>query len=544
MVEPHDRGSVTTSLRLLQLEANQDDADRIVSTITDGGIACQALRVDQAEAFIKALKRKKFDVILADYSLPGFDGFTALSLARQICPDIPFIFVSTTLGKDLALDAVRRGATDYILKQRLGRLVPSIHRALRELEDRLERKRVEQALRQSEKQLRQAQKLEAVGRLAGGLAHDFNNLLTVIMGHGQGLLAEIPPDDPIRSRIEEMQQAGDRAATLIRQLLTFSRQQPSKPKVLALNPLITNFETMIRRLIGEDLDLSIVLSPQDLQIKADPAQIEQVLMNLVVNARDAMPKGGQLVIHTSLIELTHTPMYYARPFTLGPFVKLCVADTGRGMAPEVLSHIFEPFFTSRHDGRGTGLGLSTVYGIVTQSGGGIDVSSQVGKGSAFDVYFPSIQSRIVPAPPNETFNCSLRGHETILLVEDDHSVRELVRDGLRTLGYRVIESRNGLEACLIASQQIGNLHLLVTDVVMPGMSGTELAQHLRILKPDLKLLFMSGYADDIGIGSSDPASDYLQKPFTPELLGQRIRQLLEQTSNSQTQAPVHELAPQ
>jgi two-component system cell cycle sensor histidine kinase/response regulator CckA len=535
---------VTTPLRLLQLEANQDDADRIVAALTDGDIACQTVRVDQADAFIKALKRKKFDIILADYSLPGFDGFTALSLARQICPDIPFIFVSTTLGKDLALDAVRRGATDYILKQRLGRLVPSIHRALRELEDRLERKRVEQALRQSEKQLRQAQKLEAVGRLAGGLAHDFNNLLTVIMGHGQGLLAEIPPDDPLRSRIEEMQQAGDRAATLIRQLLTFSRQQPSKPKVLALNPLITNFETMMRRLIGEDLELTIALSPQDLQIKADPAQIEQVLMNLVVNAREAMPKGGQLVIHTSLVELTHTPMYYARPFALGAFVKLSVADTGRGMAPDVLSHMFEPFYTSRRDGKGTGLGLSTVYGIVTQNGGGIDVTSQVGKGTTFDVYFPSMPSRIVHPQPNEPFSCSLRGHETILLVEDDQSVREMVRDGLRTLGYRVIESRNGLEACLIASQQIGNIHLVITDVVMPGMSGTELAQHLRILKPDLKLLFMSGYADDIGIGSSDPSSDYLQKPFTPELLGQRIRRLVEHTANSQTQPPAHELAPQ
>ncbi|MGA6827580.1 response regulator [Nitrospira sp. NS4] len=533
---------MTASLRLLQLEANPDDADHIVSILTEGGIACQAVRVDRPDTFLKALKRKKFDAILADYSIPGFDGLTALTLARQICPDIPFLFVTTTLGKDLAIDAVKRGATDYILKQRLGRLVPSIHRALRELEDRLERKRVEQALRQSEKQLRQAQKLEAVGRLAGGLAHDFNNLLTVIMGHGQGLLGELHPDDPVRGRIQEIHQAGDRAAALIRQLLTFSRQQPSKPKVLSLNPLITNFETMMRRLIGEDLDLTIALSPQDLQIRADPAQIEQVLMNLVVNARDAMPKGGQLVIHTALVELAHTPMYYARALTLGPYVRLSVADTGRGMAPEVLAHIFEPFFTSRHDGRGTGLGLSMVYGIVTQSGGGIDVSSQVGQGSRFDVYFPSMQSRIVQPPPHEPFHSSIRGHETLLLVEDDQSVRELVRDGLRTLGYRVIESRNGLEACLIASQQIGNIQMLITDVVMPGMSGTELAQHLRILKPDLKLLFISGYADDIGIGSSDPSSDYLQKPFTPELIAQRIRQLLDHTAETRQSSPVHELS--
>ena len=264
---------MTTTLRLLQLEDDPVDAELILSTLNEGGIPCESRRVDRRETFITALKEHPFDLILADYSLPGFDGITALALARQLRPDVPFIFVSGTLGEELAIDAMHRGATDYILKQRLGRLVPSLQRAIRELEERQQRARVEEALRQSEKQLRQAQKMEAVGRLAGGLAHDFNNLLTVIMGHAQVLLADMGTTSPFRSKIEEMQKAGDRAATLIRQLLTFSRKQPSTPKVLSVNPLITNFESMMRRLIGEDLELTLKLSKQDLRITADPAQI-------------------------------------------------------------------------------------------------------------------------------------------------------------------------------------------------------------------------------------------------------------------------------
>ncbi len=528
---------MTTPLRLLQLEDNPVDAELILATLNEGGIPCETCRVDRRDAFVDALKAGKIDLILADYSLPGFDGITALSLAQQLRPDIPFIFVSGTLGEELAIDAMHRGATDYILKQRLGRLVPSLQRAIRELQERQERARVEEALRQSEKQLRQAQKMEAVGRLAGGLAHDFNNLLTVIMGHAQVLLNEMATEHPFRAKVEEMQKAGDRAATLIRQLLTFSRKQPSTPKVLSVNPLITNFETMMRRLIGEDLELTLALAPQDLRINADPAQVEQVLMNLVVNARDAMPKGGRLRIETTQVELTRTPMYHVQLPALGTFVKLSVSDTGSGMSTDTLTHIFEPFFTTKEEGKGTGLGLSTVFGIVTQSGGGLDVTSRIGQGSRFDVYFPSVRSHPDPTTPDQAPRSSNRGRETILLVEDDASVRDLVRDELKKLGYRVLESKNGLEACLVATQQIGNYQLLLTDVVMPGMSGTELAQHLRILKPDLRILFISGYADDVGIGATDQLSDYLQKPFTPEALSQRIRQLLDLAPLPQNGSP-------
>lgn len=531
---------MTTPLRLLHLEDNPVDAELILATLNDGGIPCEADRVDRRETFVAALKEGRIDLILADYSLPGFDGITALALARQLRPEIPFIFVSGTLGEELAIDAMHRGATDYILKQRLGRLVPSLQRAIREMQERQERARVEEALRQSEKQLRQAQKMEAVGRLAGGLAHDFNNLLTVIMGHAQVLLGDMAADHPYRAKIEEMQKAGDRAATLIRQLLTFSRKQPSTPKVLSINPLITNFETMMHRLIGEDLELTLKLASQDLRITADPAQIEQVLMNLVVNARDAMPKGGKLTIETALVELNRMPMYHVQPPALGTFVRLSVADTGSGMPADVLSHIFEPFFTTKEEGKGTGLGLSTVFGIVTQHGGGIDVTSRVGQGSRFDVYLPCAESSPDQTLSGESLRVSHRGHETVLLVEDDIAVRELVRDELKKLGYRVLESKNGLEACLVATRQVGHVQLLLTDVVMPGMSGTELAQHLRILKPDLRILFMSGYADDVGIGGHDQISDYLQKPFTPEVLAQRIRRLLDVVPRQQAGSPRHE----
>ncbi len=523
-----------TPLRLLHLEDNPVDAELITATLMDGNIPCQSQLVDTRQAFVAALKEGRMDLILADYSIPGFDGMTALILARQHCPDVPFLFVSATIGEELAIDAMHQGATDYVLKQRLGRLVPSVQRALRELDERAERKRAEEALRQSEKQFRQSQKMEAVGRLAGGIAHDFNNLLTIIMGYSQVLLTELGPQHPLRGKIEETLKAGERAATLIRQLLTFSRKQSLDPKILSLNTAVTSLESLLRRLIGEDIQLVSKLDPTNGRLRADQAQLEQVLVNLVVNARDAMPKGGTLTIETAQVELTRSPVYHLTPLPPGPYVRLAVSDTGCGMDRMTQSHIFEPFFTTKGEGKGSGLGLSTVFGIVTQSGGAIDVTSRVGHGTRFDLYFPSVESDILTTAPTQPLGQPQRGTETILLVEDEPSVRTLVRDELRKLGYRVVEAKNGVEACLLATQQAASLQLLLTDVVMPGMGGRELAQHLTVIKPDLRTLFISGYMDDVGImaGQEEGTSSFLQKPFTPEVLGRAVRNLIDASTPS------------
>ena len=517
-----------TSLRLLHLEDDPIDAELITTTLLEGGIPCQSQLVDTRQAFVAALKECRMDLILADYSIPGFDGMTALILARQHCPDVPFLFVSATIGEELAIDAMHQGATDYVLKQRLGRLVPSVQRALRELDDRAERKRAEEALRQSEKQFRQSQKMEAVGRLAGGIAHDFNNLLTVIMGYSQVLLTELGPQHPLRGKIEETLKAGERAATLIRQLLTFSSKQSLDPRILSLNTAVTSLESLLRRLIGEDIHLVSTLDPTNGRLRADQSQLEQVLANLVVNARDAMPKGGTLTIETAQVELTRSPVYHLTPLRPGSYVRLAVSDTGCGMDRKTQAHIFEPFFTTKGEGKGSGLGLSTVFGIVTQCGGAIDVTSRVGHGTRFDLYFPSVESDILTTSPTQPLGEPQRGTETILLVEDEPSVRTLVRDELRKLGYRVVEAKNGVEACLLATQQAGSFQLLLTDVVMPGMGGRELAQHLSVIKPDLRTLFISGYMDDIGImaGQEEVTSSFLQKPFTPEVLAHAVRNLL------------------
>jgi len=525
---------VQTSIRLLHLEDSPTDAELIATMLREGGIPCEAHRVDTRAEFLDALRQGGFDIIVADFSVPGFDGAAALTLAHKLRPEVPFIFVSGTLVEEFAIDMMQRGATDYIFKHRLGRLVPSVQRTLRELEERMERKRAEQALRVSEKQFRQAQKMEAVGRLAGGLAHDFNNLLTVIMGHSQVLLGELPTESRVRTKVEEMQKAGERAATLIRQLLAFSRKQALEPKVLCLNTVVLNLESMLSRLIGEDIQLAIRPDSKPGHVKADPGQLEQVIMNLVINARDAMPNGGLLAIETSEVYLTRTPMHHLQPLPAGSYLKLTVTDTGCGMDTETLSHLFEPFFTTKEESKGTGLGLSTVFGIVTKSGGGIDVWSQVGHGTTFDIFLPRINPEAPAGQDCDHHREVRRGSERILVVEDEQLVRDLVRDELTKIGYHIVEATNGIEACLVATQESGQFDLLLTDVVMPAMNGRELASRLHMIYPNLKVLFMSGYLDDVSvnIGLEQHQTAFLQKPFTPDILANAIRQLLDTPTRS------------
>lgn len=379
-----------------------------------------------------------------------------------------------------------------------------------------------------EEQLRQSQKMEAVGRLAGGIAHDFNNLLTVMKGYSELMLDELDTADPLRAEVDEIKKAADRAAALTRQLLAFSRQQVLAPKVLDLNSVVGNMDKLLRRLLGEDVDLFTVLEPGLARVKADPGQIEQVIMNLAVNARDAMPNCGKLTIETANVDLDDNYIRDHASVKPGPYVMIAVTDTGTGMTDKVKSRIFEPFFTTKEIGKGTGLGLSTVYGIIKQSGGYIWVYSEVGIGSTFKVYLPAVDAPAeLPACPIQ--RPAGRGSETVLLVEDEDGVRALMRQVLHKHGYNVLESRHGGEALLMCERHSGKIDLLLTDVVLEQMSGRELAERLIRIRPEMKVLYVSGYADDAivhhGVLNADVA--FLQKPFTTEALARKIRYVLD-----------------
>ncbi|HSF66084.1 MAG TPA: PAS domain S-box protein [Nitrospiraceae bacterium] len=393
-----------------------------------------------------------------------------------------------------------------------------------------ERARTEGVLRETEAQLRQAQKMEAVGRLAGGMAHDFNNLLTVIRGYSELLLGRLGPADPTRKDIEEVKKAADRASGLTRQLLAFSRRQFVSAKVLDLNALIANMDGMLRRLIGEDIvELSADLDVSTGCIKADPGQVEQVIMNLVVNAKDAMPKGGRLTIETRNVTIGEEVRLEAVGVTPGSYVLLAVRDNGHGMDAETRSHLFEPFFTTKEKGKGTGLGLSTVYGIVKQSGGYITVESAPGVGTAFRIYFPRVELERSALTEGAEAIDPARGRETILLVEDEPAVRGLVHETLRLHGYTVLEARHGIEALLTSARYAGSIHLLLTDVVMPQMSGPEVAEKILTVRPEIKVLYMSGYPDHpvFDQGSVSRQTGVLAKPFSPHALAQKVREVLD-----------------
>jgi two-component system cell cycle sensor histidine kinase/response regulator CckA len=384
------------------------------------------------------------------------------------------------------------------------------------------------ALRRTEEQLRQSQKMEAVGRLAGGVAHDFNNVLSVILGYGEMLLADMKPGEPMRADVEEIRRAGKRAADLTRQLLMFSRQHVIEPRVLDLNEVLTSMDKMLQRILGADVDL-VSRATQPLgRVRVDPSSMEQVIMNLAVNARDAMPTGGKLTMETNNVVLDEA---YAREHlgaTPGPHVMLAVTDTGHGMDKATLARIFEPFFTTKEKGKGTGLGLSTVLGIVQQSGGSVWAYSEPGQGTTFKVYLPVVDG-IAETLRSAESATTMGGSETILLVEDDDQVRAVARGILTRAGYHVIAARNAGEALLHSEKYGGTIQLLLSDVVMPQMSGPELAKRLASSRRGLRVLCMSGYTDDSVVrhGVLDARIAYLQKPLTPETLTRRVREVLD-----------------
>jgi signal transduction histidine kinase len=397
----------------------------------------------------------------------------------------------------------------------------------------LDRRRAEEALRHSEEQLLQAQKMEAIGRLAGGVAHDFNNLLTVIKGHGDLLARRIAEDSPNRRGVGEILKAAERAAGLTRQLLAFSRKQILAPKVLDIRAVVSDLGSMLERLIGEDIELVLRMPGGLGHVKIDPGQLEQVMMNLAVNARDAMPDGGLLVVEASDVRREPGPLVGADVVPAGEYVVLAVTDTGVGMSREVLERVFEPFFTTKPRGQGTGLGLSMVYGIVRQSGGHITAYSEPGMGTTFKVYLPRVDAaQEVPASPAVSRGRMQGRGETILVVEDEALVLGLITETLSEGGYRVLPARDGATALQIVAIHDGDIHLALTDMVMPGMNGKEVALELGRLRPGLPVLYMSGYSDTgiVHDGRLDEGVMLLQKPFSPVELLERIRDLLDRGS--------------
>jgi PAS domain S-box-containing protein len=382
--------------------------------------------------------------------------------------------------------------------------------------------------RRLEHQLRQAQKMEAVGRLAGGIAHDFNNVLTVIISNSEMLLSGFGSDDPRRGEVEDIKGAAQRAATLTRQLLAFSRKQVLQPRVLNLNDVVANLEKMLARLIGEDVELMTLLEPDLWAVEADPGQMEQIIMNLAVNARDAMPEGGKLAIETGNVEVDESFTEKHYPMGAGHYVMLVVCDNGIGMDTETRAHIFEPFFSTKPRGKGTGLGLSMVYGIVKQSGGYIWAYSEPGAGTTFKIYMPRVDreaGKVETEPPRTS---TARGDETVLLVEDEEAVRVLARRILKESGYKVLEAREPSEALEVCECYADPIHLLVTDVVMPEASGRELAEQLSALRPGVRVLYISGYTDhDMLQDVLEPGVNFLQKPFAPADLARKVRDVLD-----------------
>jgi two-component system cell cycle sensor histidine kinase/response regulator CckA len=638
-------------VRILLVEDSPTDAKLVLQEIRRAGHAIEFERVEDAAAMRAALEKSHWDVVISDWSMPGFSALAALAVVKEKGLEIPFIIASGMIGEEAAVEAMRAGADDYVVKDKLTRLPAVIERALREYETRaahrqseqarrasefnfsrlaesgiigivfgdadgaivdanetflrmtgytredLDAKRVrwrdlaapewqdatdrgvrelnatgvarpytkeyvrkdgtriavlvgiamvdsirsiafmvdltaqnraEAALEKSEAQLRQAQKMEAIGRLAGGVAHDFNNILSVILCYSEMVADGLAPDDPLRADVEQIAKAGVRAAALTRQLLTFSRQEVVEPKVLALDDLLASIDTMLQRVLGEDIDLVSLPGLQLGRVRADPNSIEQVIMNLALNSRDAMPTGGKLTIETSNVVLDEVHASEHLDVTPGRYVMLAVSDTGSGMDQETQRRIFEPFFTTKEKGKGTGLGLSTVFGIVQQCNGSIWVYSEPNHGTTFKIYLPRVDAEPEATSPSAE-PAKRGGTETILLVEDEEQIRSVARLILVNLGYHVIEARNPTEALLQSASHAGAIDLLLTDIVMPQMNGLELAKRLVQDRPATKIVYMSGYTDDaLGRhGAIDLGIAYLQKPITPDKLARKVRTVLD-----------------
>jgi signal transduction histidine kinase/DNA-binding response OmpR family regulator len=710
------------NLRLLLVEDSEDDAILLARALRGNGYTVSFERVDTRPAMEDALQNECWDAVISDYNLPTFSMSAALETLHESGLDIPFIIVSGTIGDHIAVEAMKAGAHDYIMKDNLARLAPAIEREIREAERRRQRQQVQKELQRSEQenerlyeqyailaeigriissslkiedvfenfaaavrklipfdkigislvhtepdtlilaytvgvevpgrrvgdiftipgtiaerviltraasianlakpakgpeefpqleetwktglkcalaaplisndeiigtlqfrsfegnvynerhitlaeniatqisgaianarlyaeqqqlkeQLLHSQKMEAVGRLAGGIAHDFNNLLTPILSYAQMGMMRLPEDNKVRGNLQEIYKAGERAADLVSKLLAFSKRNFIEPRIINLNDLVLNIGSITQRLIGEDVHMATSLDPELDCVKIDPGQMEQVLMNLIVNSRDAMPDGGTISITTSRRSLSDSQLREHPDVSPGDYVMLSVSDTGMGMSEEVRSHIFEPFYTTKTQGKGTGLGLSTCYGIIKQGQGHIEVASRINEGTIICVYLPVAADEAESEQPSEYTDSWPTGSETILLVEDDPSVCDMASLLLRDQGYNVIQASNGVEGLQLAKQYGGTeIHLLLTDVMMPKMGGWELSQKLKLYHPETRVIYTSGYTDDEALnqGAQNKTIECLYKPYTPEKLARKIRAVLD---GSPQKAPAHREIP-
>jgi two-component system, cell cycle sensor histidine kinase and response regulator CckA len=634
---------VLEAFRILLVDDNPDDRMLIRRALIREFPELEIVEVGDPTTLARALEGPQFDLVITDYGLGFTDGFALLDTLKAQWPECPVILCTGTLSEEIAVEALRKGLDDYVLKdpRRFMRLPAAVRSAIdharqraaaraaelryhelfdgapvglirclpdgrilaanaaaariagfpgvaalldanvtdlyADVSDRarviatLERGETLQDLemqgrrqdgvliwvtvnvrpvkdpagrtlhyewsladiterRLLESQLRQAQKMEAVGQLAGGVAHDFNNLLTVIGGRCYLMLGKLGPDDALRREVELVRSAAERAARLTHQLLAFSRKQVLEPRVLDLNETVTGIEPLLRRLIGEHIEISVTRGSGLGRVKADAGQLEQVILNLAVNARDAMPHGGQLVLETANAVVDEWTARHVPDVVPGNYVMLSVTDSGHGMDAATRAQIFEPFFTTKEVGKGTGLGLATVYGIVKQSGGFIEVESEPGRGAAFKVYLPRVEEAVAVGEPAKPSGTRLRGSETVLLVEDDEGLRHLAREILTVQGYTVIEAASPRDALRIHQTHPGRIDLLLTDVVMPEMNGRQLADHLKLAREEMAVLFMSGYTGAVlsqRDGEGEFTGHLLQKPFTPDGLSRRVREVLD-----------------
>ena len=509
-------------LHTLIIEDSEEDCALLLRTLRQGGYEVTHNRVDTAEGLQNALRARQWDCVISDFSMPGFSGISALKIVREKDPNVPFIFVSGRIGEDVAVEAMRGGAQDYVLKGNLARLLPAIHRELMDAEARREHRR-------SEQKLRQLEKFEAIGKLAGGIAHDFNNVIGAIMGWAELGEEEVVEGSPSHKFFLQIREQSERASRLTQQLLAYARRQVLTPSNINLNDIVGEAMALLQRVIGEQIEVKTLLAPDLRTTKADPAQVEQVLLNLCLNARDAMPIGGRLSIETRNADLDEEYCRRNGSISPGRYVQLSVSDSGVGMDAATIEKIFEPFFTTKEKGKGTGLGLATAFGVVKQHLGHIDVYSETGKGSVFRIYLPVSEDSAEARPDIE--EAPVRGGtETILLAEDHEGLRQMSQQVLTGLGYSIVLARDGRDAVEKFEANPQKISLLVLDVVMPRLGGPDAFEQIRGINPAIPVIFTSGYSEESEMLSSllsRGAAQLLQKPYPPKDLAKKIRDILD-----------------